>query len=188
LATGYVPSDRALSSAEAWAEADHQTGGGRERVAAIVREFAGLGGLVLRTFGREDQASFLSIACLENDDTREVTEGGPRTIGVVAARLKARFGSFRGVVSATPVPGRLNPLWFAKCAEIEEAGFDWAKFNGPWLVPACPSERRESADTELYVWEGVHSSLALAMGLITGSITWQPLDAVVSLRRPAPGC
>jgi hypothetical protein len=75
--------------------------------------------------------------------------------------------------------------WFEACARIEREGFNWSCWHRPWLVPAVENERRHSPSTSLYVWEESISTVALALQLLDGTLVWRPVEAVVSLQRPA---
>ena len=165
---------------EALAEAEFHTGGARRRIDELI----GLDKLRLRTF--DDRDDFLHIAFLENDETRYFTPcDGTRTLQAVAQRINAEFGSFGALALAAPRKG-LSPPWFRACADIEERGWSWSEYRRPWLVPAVPSERRFSPETDLYMWEGLHSSITLAVGLLRGTCEWRPVEAIVSLERPRP--
>lgn len=176
---------RPLNLSEALAEADKHDGGGRRRARELAEQFAPVGDIVLRTFGENEREAFLDIAWQEIDATRYLTpSASPRTLRAAATRIRDEFGSFGALVQAEPRPG-LVPEWFGSCVRIEREGFDWSKWLRPWLVPAVDSERRHSPATHLYVWEGVHSTVVLALGLLDGSLVWRPVEAVVSLQRPA---
>jgi hypothetical protein len=166
-------------------EALHEAGNRGGRALDLVDRFAAAGKLWLCAFGEGDGEEFLGIAWQENDDTRYLTpSSSPRTLRAVGERILEEFGSFGALVRAQVVPGALNPHWFEPCAQIERDGFDWHKWARPWLVPAQGDECRHSTDTRLYVWEGVHSSIVLAVGVLSSSIVWQRIEAIVSLERP----
>ena len=179
-------SKRSLSLFEARAEADELEGTGRCRARRVAEELAPTGDLALHTFGQHEREAFLDIAWQEIDDTRCLTPPvAPRTLRAVATRVHEDFGSFGAILAAEWRP-TLCPAWFESCARIEAEGFDWAKFRRPWLVPANEIEKRQSPNTEFYLWEGAHATIVLAVGLLFRSMDWRPVEAVVALRRPAP--
>jgi hypothetical protein len=105
----------------------------------------------------------------------------------VATRIVSEFGSFEDLSAATPQPRNFNPAWFKRCADLAQE-FDWAEWTKPWLVPAIGSESRNSPGTTLYVCEGVHRTIVLALGLLTGTIVWRELHVVEADERPADCC
>ena len=129
----------------------------------------------------------LGLAWQETDHTRELTEPPPRTLRAVAERILDQYGSFDRLVSVPPIRGRLDPKWFAICAELART-FDWDKFGKPWLVPAKAGERRGSPETALYVCEGVHRTLVVAVGLLNRTVEWRPMLAVVAEERLEDCC
>ncbi len=136
---------------------------------------------------RDLRIAVLSLAWQETDHTRQLTEPPPRTLRSVAERLLDQYGSFERLVAAPPIPGRLDPTWFAGCAELTRA-FDLDKFGKPWLVPAKASEQRGSPETTLYVCEGVHRTLVVAVGLLDRKVNWKPMLAVVAEERVEDCC
>lgn len=175
---------RPLSLPEAPGEADQHRGGGKDRLRLLAEEFAPQGKLLLRTFDQHERDGFLDIAWQEIDATRYLTPPDcPRTLRSVAKRVLAEFGSFAELCRSDAKPG-LQPEWFGPCAQIEEDGFDWSKWNRPWLVPAIAGERRLSPRTSLYVYEGVHSTAVLALSLLSGSVAWKSVDAIICIERP----
>ena len=113
------------------------------------------------------QAPFLDVAWEEIDATRYPTlPSRPRTLRAVAEQIRNEFGSFAELVASEPRPG-LDPGWYEPCAQIECEAFDRARWAKPWLVPAVESERRHCASTRYCVWEGVHSILVLAVGVVS---------------------
>ena len=162
-----------LDHAAAIEQADREEGNGKVRARCLADRLAPAGSLWV---SRLDQEEFLSLAWQETDHTRQLTEPSPRTLGAVAERMLDQYGSFDGLVSAPQIPGRLDPNWFTKCAELARE-FDWSKFGKPWLVPAKASERQGSPETTLYVCEGVHRTIAVAAGLlnrtVAGSRCWR---------------
>jgi hypothetical protein len=174
-----------LALDELVAEADRHAGGAASRPRDLAAAHATGSGIVLLDFETDDEEAFLDLAWIEIDATRLLTSGGgPRTLRAVATRILSDFGTFDRLIGSSPQPG-LDPGWFASCARIENEGFDWDRWTKPWLVPACPSEQRSSPRTEYYIWEGVHSCLALAVGLVSERIEWRPLTAVLCLERPS---
>jgi hypothetical protein len=170
---------RTLTADEALAMAERQGG----RAPEVARRLAPDGKLVLGRFGLAERDAFLDIAWQElATKTRHLTAGSERTLAVVATAIVDRFGSFAALVAADPQTD-LDPEWFRTCAEIEGEGFDFSKWLSPWLAPAIAADGG-SPTTTWYVWEGVHSIIVLAVGLIRGDIDWQPVDAVLCLDRP----
>jgi hypothetical protein len=173
-----------LSVDEARAEAANLEGYGRCRARRLAEELAPTGELALGTFGADGREAFLDIAWQEINETRRLTPPEfPRTLRAVATNVHADYGSFGAIFAADWQPD-LCPAWFESCARIEAEGFDWAKFPRPWLVPAEGNEKRHSPRTDLYVWEGVHSTAVLALGLLVGSVEWRPVEVIVARRRP----
>ncbi len=170
--------------AAALEEADREQGNGKVRARCLADRLAPAGSLWV---SRLDQEEFLSLAWQETDHTRQLTEPPPRTLRAVARRLLDQYGSFERLVSALPIPGRLDPNWFASCAELARA-FDWDKFGKPWLVPAKSSERQRSPETSLYVCEGVHRTIVAAVGLLDRSIDWRPVVAIEAEERVDACC
>jgi hypothetical protein len=155
-----------------------RTRGGR--APELAKECADRGDLYLYGIAEPDQ--FLDIAWQElAAKTKAITQGGQRTLRDVAQVVLDRYGSFAELIKARPAAD-FDPGWFLSCAEIE-AHFDWSRWAEPWLVPATPGDHGGQT-TEWYVWEGVHSTIVLAKGLIDNSIEWQPMEAVVCLHRP----
>jgi hypothetical protein len=166
-------------------EADKEEGNGRVRALCLADQLASDGKLWLC---RLDMAEFLAIAWQEDNNTRYVTTAAPkRTLGAVGEQIRVGFGGFEGLIARSAIPGQLKPEWFRKCADVS-ANFDWLKWTKPWLVPAKGSERRNSQETTLYVCEGVHRTIALAVGLLNGSIEWSPVLAIIAEERPAECC
>jgi hypothetical protein len=175
---------RPLTLDEALAEADRHRGRGRERLRAVAGKLAPRGKVLVRTLSETAREEFLDIAWIEIDETRHLMpEAHPRTLRAVATRIIEEFGSFAALVAAVPQPG-LDPAWFRACADIEREGFDWARWVRPWLVPAVESEKRHSPRTNLYVWEGVHSTIALAVELMRNQLEWRPVEVVCCLEQP----
>lgn len=164
-----------LDHATANWEADQEEGNGRLRARCLADRLAPTGKLWLTRF---HQTEFLGIAWQEDDNTRYLSRSLPtRTLGAVAERILAEFGSFEDLASAPAIPGQLDPRWFRRCADL--AGeFDWEKWTKPWFVPAKPSEQRNSSRTTLYVCEGVHRTIVVAAGLLSGTIEWMPMLAI----------
>lgn len=170
---------RTLDLDEALAIAERQGG----RAPDVARRFAGRGKLVLCRFGETEEDAFLDIAWQElARKTKYLTGGGTRTLKAVATSIVDKFGTFGALAGADPRPD-LDPDWFRQCAEIEAEGFGWSAWQPPWLAPATPDDGG-SPTTNWYVWEGVHSIIVLAVGLVRGSIQWQPVDAIICLDRP----
>lgn len=173
-----------LDRAAAMAEADRHDGGGRYRLREIADRYADAGKLAVVTFDAGDREAFLNLAWQEIDQTRSLTPASlPRTLRAVGARVYAEFGTFTELVNRGSRAG-LDARWFGPCVAIERTGFQWEQFLMPWLVPAVPSEARHSPETTHYVWEGVHSTAVLALGLIRGEIAWRPVPAVLCSERP----
>jgi hypothetical protein len=166
------------------AEADREEGNGRMRARCLADRLAASGKLWVSRLDREE---FMDLAWQEDDNTRHLTASLPsRTLAAVAERILIDFGSFEGLLAADPIPGHLNPEWFRKCAELSRE-FDWQKWTKPWLVPAQANELRGSPRTTLYVCEGVHRTIVVAVALLSGSIDWAPMDAIEAEER-LDGC
>jgi hypothetical protein len=173
---------RVIEREEALQQADKQSVGSA-RARDVANRFADAGMLHWARFEESEREAFLDIAWQENNDGRYLTRSCSRTLRSVAVRVFEEFGTFRDLVSAAPIPDEFNPSWFRSCSEIEDEGWAWAKFQ-PWLVPAMGTEKRCSVRTQLYPWEGVRSSLVLALGLLTCRVPWQPFDAIICEERP----
>jgi hypothetical protein len=168
-----------LDRAAALKEAEREQGNGVVRARCLADRLAAAGSMWV---SRLNEDEFLDLAWQETDHTRQLTEPPPRTLRTVAQRILDQYGSFERLVSASPVCGRLDPSWFASCAALA-AAFNWDKFGKPWLVPAKASERQRSPATALYVCEGVHRTLVVAVGLLEGTIAWRPMLAIEAGRR-----
>ena len=176
---------RTLDHGTALEAADQEEGNGRVRARCLAVRLAPGGKLWL---SRLNQAEFLDVAWQEDNNTRYLTASLPRrTLSRVAERILSEFGSFEKLVGTAPIPGQLSPEWFQKCADLARE-FDWEKWTKPWLVPAKPSERRGSPETTLYVCEGAHRTIVVAVGLLDGSIDWKPLVAIEAEERLAECC
>lgn len=174
-----------LDHPTAVAEADREEGNGRVRARCLADRLAASGKLWVSRLDREE---FMNLAWQEDDNTRQLTATLPsRTLAAVAERILNDFGSFDELLAADPLPGHLNPEWFRRCAELSRV-FDWEKWTKPWLVPAVASERRNSPGTTLYVCEGVHRTMVVAVGLLNGQIEWVPMQAVEAEERPEGCC
>jgi hypothetical protein len=142
-------------------------------------------GVPTNTFGTSEP--FGALVRQEIPKTKFLSPASsPRTLGAVARRIVDTFGTSEpfGALVRAPSRSDLDPTWFEPCARIEREGFDWSKWVRPWLIPAVEDERRRSPSTTLYVYEGVHSTIALAVALLNESVGWRPLETVVSSRRP----
>jgi hypothetical protein len=171
---------RQLSEAEVRKEARLRGG----RAPRVADEFAATGKLYLHTFGEGDQEAFLDLAWQEVTRTRYLTpRHSPRTLRATADRVHELFGSFVELVAAAGNP-EFDPGWFNVCADIEREGFNWMKFQKPWLAPTAGDERRGSPATCWYIWEGNHSALVLAFMLRHRDLAWRPVDCIVSGERP----
>ena len=177
-----MPTDLPLNLAEALAEADRHHGNGAVRCRVLAEAYAPEGKLVRRTYGDSDCEAFLDVAWQEIRATKVLTPAvRPRTLREVARQLDDQFTSFDSIANTAHVPGQLTPDWFRVCAEIESDGWQWDLYAPPWLIPATVDERRHSAKTTLYLFEGNHSAAVLAHQLYIGKVEWQPVDAVVCL-------
>jgi len=167
---------RALSLEESLAEAAKHS----ERCERIVRVMAPMGRVLLGCFGADEEDEFLDIAWQELfERTRVVTpSNSPRTLRAVAKNVHDLFGSFRELSKASPQPG-FDPVWFERCAQIETEGFNWSRWDRPWLIPAEPPEARMSQRTKLYLLEGNHSSAVLALWLRDGKVDWRPVEVIL---------
>jgi hypothetical protein len=173
---------KTLGLREALAEANRHVGGGKARLEALSQIYAPSGQLELVELATADE--FLDLAWQEIDATRALTPSdAARTLRAVAERVLRDPGSFAAIAEADPRAG-LDPSWFGPCAAIEREGFDWSKWQSPWLVPAVESEWRFCPATTLYVFEGVHSTAVLAVELLRRSVDWRPITAVLCRGRP----
>lgn len=171
---------RQLDHPAAITEADREEGNGRVRAGCLTDRLAVSGKLWVSRLDREE---FMGLAWQEDNNTRHLTATLPsRTLAAVAEKILNDFGSFDGLLAADPIHGQLNPKWFGKCAELSQA-FDWQKWTKPWLVPAHANERRGSPDTTLYICEGVHRTMVVAVGLLNGSIAWVPMEVIEAEER-----
>ncbi len=168
-----------LGHEEAIGEAEREAGNGVVRARCLADQLAPAGSVWV---SRLSQDEFLSLAWQETNHTRQLTEPPPRTLRAVAERILDQYGTFDRLVSTRPIPGRLDPTWFATCAELART-FDWDKFGKPWLVPAKASERQRSPETTLYVCEGVHRTIVVAVGLLNHTIVWEPMLAIEAEKR-----
>lgn len=173
---------RPLGLDDALEDAALHGGAAEAKLARIARALAPRGALMLRTFDVDEQEDFLDLAWQEIEATRFLTPpDGPRTLRHVAHRIIEEFNDFDGLASAPPRPG-LDPTWFSTCRMIQRS-FDWDEVNRPWLLPARPDERRHSPNTHMYISEGVHTTLVIAVGLELGERHWMPLEAVFAGNR-----
>jgi hypothetical protein len=174
---------RQLSLGEALGLADEEERG-RDRARCLSEQLAEQGRLWLWQL---DQSTFLRIAWQEDDSTRLITASAKnRTLGAIADYVFETFGSLDGPLASEPVPRQFQPGAFQRCVDIASS-FDLSRWKRPWLVPATGSELRNTPATRFYVCEGVHRTMALALGLKQGSIIWAPIEAIVADDR-VPEC
>ena len=139
--------------------------------------------LFLVTLANED--SFLSLVWQQSDGVRLLApHGRPRTLRDVAQRMREASSTFEMLASDLGRPkDEHDPDWFRVCAKIN-AAFDFDRFGWVTVVPANDSERRQTPDGSLYIYDGVHKTLVLSKRLVSGETLFRPVEALLVLPRP----
>src|SRR2546422_11510954 len=139
--------------------------------------------LFLLTLADED--SFLSLVWQQSDGVRLLApHGRSRTLRDVAQRMRGASSTFEMLASDLGRPKEEHdPDWFRVCAKIN-AAFDFDRFGWVTVVPANDSERRQTPDGSLYIYDGVHKTLVLSKRLVSGETLFRPVEALLVLPRP----
>lgn len=132
----------------------------------------------------KDEATFLSLIWHWNPSSSLLTpDGKSRTLCDVANRMVDKGWSIQRLYGAEILEeGRHDPQWFNACRHIVESfnyeDFGWIFVNHPTI-----NEKADSPSGSYYIYDGCHKTLVLAHGILTGTIKYQPVDAILLLPR-----
>ena len=118
------------------------------------------------------QDQLLSLVWQSIDDVRPlVPVGAPRRLSDCASRLSQYGWQFQTLVDS-------GFKWFEKCVDID-IGFDFAKFGLVVLTPLVDSEKGETLQATLYIYDGVHKTIVFSKKLLRNEVKFEPVEVVL---------